>query len=172
MFPRSPHIPGLSLGSPYVFSHPLWVAFDGSSYRNPKLSGKHRIQASTPFRPGDRHRVHMTRVQPIRLSHREPSWRASDRWCFGFTSLCRVMLRSPRLFRARVRRCFNRLASAVPPPRWQGMCGLSGRNLGMPKLRGKDCPSFARCLIRSCAARRRASAPSQGMTARAHDGMR
>src|SRR6516165_2817357 len=32
----------------------------------------------------------------------------------------------------------------------------------MPKLWGNDCPSFARCLIRSCAARRRASAPSGG----------
>src|SRR5258708_6156652 len=34
----------------------------------------------------------------------------------------------------------------------------------MPKLRGKDCPSFARWSTRSCAARRRASAPSQGTT--------
>src|SRR5258708_379188 len=39
-------------------------------------------------------------------------------------------------------------------------------------LRGKDCPSFARCLTRSCAARSLASEASQRMTAWAHEGMR
>jgi serine/threonine protein kinase len=42
-------------------------------------------------------------------------------------------------------------------------------------LRGMTCPSFARWVTRSCAARRRASpptpAPSQGTTYRAHEGM-
>ena len=50
-----------------------------------------------------------------------------------------------------------------------GSCAGSLRLLGrrapaleMPKLRGTTCPSFARCVARSCAARRRASAPSPG----------
>src|SRR5260370_5004622 len=55
-----------------------------------------------------------------------------------------------------------------------GSLRLSGRRAparGIPMLRGTTCPSFARCVARSCAARRRASAPSQGMTYRAHEGM-
>src|SRR5258708_2648211 len=44
--------------------------------------------------------------------------------------------------------------------------------LGIPKLRGNDCPSFARCCTRSCAARSLASEASQGMTTWAHEGMR
>jgi len=43
---------------------------------------------------------------------------------------------------------------------------------GIPMLRGKTCPSFARSCARSCAARRRASAPSQGTTYWAHEGVR
>src|SRR5258708_8937570 len=55
-------------------------------------------------------------------------------------------------------------------PSWR----TSGRRapaLAQPKLWGTDCPSFARCCTRSCAARRRASAPSQGKTVWAHEGI-
>jgi hypothetical protein len=50
---------------------------------------------------------------------------------------------------------------------------LGGRTLarGIPMLRGKTCPSFARCCNRSWTARRRVSAPSQGTVYRGHEGM-
>src|SRR5258708_32586477 len=47
-----------------------------------------------------------------------------------------------------------------------GSLRLSGRRAparGIPMLRGTTCPSFARCVARSCRARRRAAAPSPGL---------
>jgi cardiolipin synthase A/B len=66
--------------------------------------------------------------------------------------------------------------SAIFNADWKAGSGVASLRLlgrrapasARPKLRGKDCPSFARCCTCSCAARRRASpptpAPSQAMT--------
>src|SRR5260221_6724167 len=83
---------------------------------------------------------------------------------------------SPAQARGGSERCFH--ASTFPLlERNSSSCVASlrlwGRRAparGIPMLRGKTCPSFARSLTRSCAARRRASAPSQGTTYWAHEG--
>ena len=67
---------------------------------------------------------------------------------------------SARCFHASSLPCVSRKAgSGVTSLR---LLGRHAPALAQPKLRGKDCPSFARCCTCSCAARRRASAPSGG----------